>query len=168
MQQVLSDRYEKSSDILNDQHKNSLKLQLNKHYSMKTSKPKRKYLTRVPSRSLDNEEGQRYGKSAAESTNVTGLASNQNMNSQFSQGSQLQKKFKLEIQKQKKGAMTRKSSKVGTLINSMVIASNQLEGTQQVQKSEVMNMNGQIGQKKFNIQTSLPSSPKKSKSSNVT
>ena len=38
--------------------------------------------------------------------------------------------------------MTRKSSKVGTLINSMVIASNQLEASQQVQKSEVMNMNG--------------------------
>ena len=38
--------------------------------------------------------------------------------------------------------MTRKTSKVGTLINSMVIATNQLEAPQQVQKSDVMNMNG--------------------------
>ena len=57
MQQVLSDRNEKSGDLIAEKHKNSLKIQINKHYSVKTSKPKRKYLTRVPSRSLDHEDG---------------------------------------------------------------------------------------------------------------
>lgn len=75
---MLSDRYEKSGDLNLDQHKNSLKVQLNKHYSVKTSKPKRKYLTRVPSRSLDIEDGGKFDKIAIESTNATNIATNQN------------------------------------------------------------------------------------------
>ena len=61
-----------------EQHKHSLKVQLNKHYSVKTSKPKRKYLTRVPSRSLDIDDGGKLEKIAIESTNATNVAPNQN------------------------------------------------------------------------------------------
>ena len=55
-------------------------------YSVKTGKVKRKYLTRVPSRTLDPEEGQLIAgteQMSGENTNMTGFGGSRQGNGQY-------------------------------------------------------------------------------------